>query len=129
MSTPESIDDFTPENLGIRAGDGHPLLCPRPTPARRGRVRGLFIKGPVPIDWKCAADRISGNASRLGDARWFKAGLKRATTFRLNLSGLEDFGLNRFSASRALAALQCAGLVSVVRHPGRNPIVTILEVS
>ncbi len=127
MSNQDPNDEFAPENLGVRIGNDHPLLRPIPKSARRGRVRGLFIKGPIPLNWKCAVDRISGNAARLADAMWFRAGVKRATTFQLNLSRLEAFGLNRFSASRALIALERAGLVSVERHSGRNPTITILE--
>jgi hypothetical protein len=58
---------------------------------------------------------------------WFLAGLKRTTTFKLNLSKLGPFGLNRFSASRALVTLEHSRLVSVDRRHGRNPIITILE--
>jgi hypothetical protein len=61
-------------------------------------------------------------------ALWFQAGIKKRREIRLGLAHLSDFGLDRFAASRGLTALERAGLVSVIRHPGRQPIVTILDV-
>jgi hypothetical protein len=37
--------------------------------------------------------------------------------------------IHRKSAYRGLSALETAGLIKVVRHAGRAPIVTILEVT
>jgi len=40
---------------------------------------------------------------------------------------LSAFGVDRDAKRRGLAALEAAGLVTVERKPGRNPIVTIVE--
>ena len=59
-------------------------------------------------------------------ALWFLAGMKRSGEVSLSLSSLVDLEVNRFAASRGLGALENAGLVSVVRQPGRKPTVTLL---
>jgi DNA-binding MarR family transcriptional regulator len=41
----------------------------------------------------------------------------------------EKLGIHRKSAYRGLSALEAAGLITIVRHAGRAPIVTILEVT
>jgi DNA-binding transcriptional ArsR family regulator len=56
------------------------------------------------------------------------AGWSRSAEFELALDDWAEFGLSRFSASRGLDTLEGAGLVSVVRRPGRSPIVFILDV-
>jgi len=59
---------------------------------------------------------------------WFQAGIRKRREIRLGLAQLSSFGVDRFAASRGLKALEHAGLVSVVRHPGRQPVVTILDI-
>jgi hypothetical protein len=56
------------------------------------------------------------------------AGWERSASFELALDGWADLGLSRFSASRGLAELERAELVSVARTPGRSPIITVLDV-
>jgi hypothetical protein len=58
---------------------------------------------------------------------WLLAGWRRSTDFELALDGWAEFGVSRFSASRGLDELERAGVVSVVRMPGRSSIVTILD--
>jgi DNA-binding MarR family transcriptional regulator len=41
---------------------------------------------------------------------------------------LKELGVDRHSKSRALAALEATGLVSVERLPGRSPVVTIHDI-
>jgi hypothetical protein len=52
--------------------------------------------------------------------------LKRTADIPLSLSRLRELGVNRFAAARGLAALEKAGLVAVLRHRGRKPVVTLL---
>jgi hypothetical protein len=87
-----------------------------------------FLKGPIPKRWLERAAQAPGRALHVAVAVWFQAGIKKRREIRLGLAQLSDFGLNRFAASRGLTALERADLVSVVRHPGRQPIVTILDV-
>jgi hypothetical protein len=41
------------------------------------------------------------------------------------MTGMAKMGISRFAASRGLLALEGAGLVSVVRHAGRKPVVMV----
>jgi len=88
-----------------------------------------FLKGPIPLAWLQAAAQQPGKAFHVGVALWFWAGIKRGRTIRLNLTRLEEsFGVRRHAASRGLVALAEAKLVSVIRHAGRSPVVTLLDV-
>jgi hypothetical protein len=62
-------------------------------------------------------------------AIWFLAGLRNRLG-RLNLTTaiLARFHVDRYAKSRALKALEGAGLIRVERRGKKNPLVTILEV-
>ena len=96
------------------------------TPKPSGKKVKRFLKGPIPLDWLTQAARQSGKALHVGIALWFLSGLKRSREIALSQSILSLFGVTRHSGYRGLAELEKAGLVSVVRHRGRNSIVTIL---
>ena len=93
---------------------------PRP---RRGE---RFLKGPIPMSWLGIAARQPGKALHVAIMLWHLAGIQRGGRVSLSLSRMDVLGIKRTSASRGLKALETAGLVSVVRHPGRRPQVTIL---
>ena len=60
----------------------------------------------------------------------FCSGLNgRQNDLKLTSAVLSPFGVeDRSAKTRALQALEGAGLIRVERHPGRNPLVTIVEV-
>jgi hypothetical protein len=60
-------------------------------------------------------------------AIWFLAGMRRSATVPLSGSVLRDCGVDRHAGYRGLRVLEQAGLVRVQRHPGRNPVVTVLD--
>jgi hypothetical protein len=94
---------------------------------RRTRHVGLFLKGPVLLAWLDAAAALRGGALAVGIELWFQAGLcGRQDNLPVNLSRLS---IERTSAGRGLRALEGAGLVTVIREPGRRPTVTILPVA
>lgn len=114
-------DLFDPERLSARPQQRGPApQPPRHQPGER------FLKGPIPWRWLAEAMRLPGRALHVATVLWFRAGLTRSATVSLSLSKLQDVGVARTTASRALAALERAGLVEVVRAPGRRPQVTIL---
>ncbi len=99
----------------------------RATPAIPGRTK-RFLKGPVPLGWLLAAGQLPGKALHIGVALWHQVGLcggSRTVKLRWKLMG--EFGVTRHSGYRALKALEAAGLISVVRHPGRSPVVTVCD--
>ena len=95
-----------------------------PRPGRGQR----YLRGPIPWTWLETAMRLPGKALHVGVAIWFHAGLQRRGDVALSLTSFERLGFDRTTASRGLTTLERAGLVRVERHPGRKPIVTLLEV-
>ena len=94
----------------------------------RHRQGDEFLKGPVPLNWLCMAASLPGKTLAIGIAIWFKAGASKSRTVRLTGKLLSKFGVCRKAGYRGLRRLESAELVSVNRHAGRCPIVTILEV-
>lgn len=91
-----------------------------------------FLKGPIPLDWLCVAARRCGRGSgfTVGIIIWYLCGLSKSRAcIRLKGSVVRRFGLTRYACYRGLADLEKAFLVSVERHPGRNPLVTVLPVT
>jgi len=100
---------------------------PNETKLPRHRLGEKFLKGPIPLLWLAAAAKQPGRALHVGIAVWFLAGIKRNAVIALSSSILVSFGVNRHAVYRGLKALERAGLVSVVRKPGRLPQVTLLD--
>ena len=90
----------------------------------RHRQGERFLKGPIPWAWLARAMALPGKAVHVGIAVWMAAGIARNGLIAVNLSRLP---IGRSAASRGLAALERAGLVSVQRTAGRKPLVTVLE--
>ncbi len=86
-----------------------------------------FLKGPIPLDWLNMAAKLPGKALHVAIAIWFLAGIKKMRTIALSGSVLNGMGVKRNAAYRALAELEGAGLISVIRYHGRLSEVTILE--
>jgi DNA-binding MarR family transcriptional regulator len=89
------------------------------------RERYRFLKGPVPMSWLASASKLGGKALAVGIALWRLAGATKSQTVILSTTEVATLGVDRNSKSRALRALEQAGLVSVERRPGCLPRVTI----
>lgn len=112
---------------GTQRLDGQ-VSAPKKPP--RHRCGHEFLKGPIPLPWLRQAAAFRGKAPlAVALALWFRAGLKKSHQ-DIVLSGklLERFGVSRKADYHGLAALESARLVSVTRHLGRCPLVTILDV-
>ena len=116
-------DPFDPHRLALPASIATPAAN---TPVPRHKPGDKFLKGPIPWRWLATAAQQPGRALHVGFALWFLAGLNRTRTVVLSGAVLRGCGVKRHSAYRGLESLERAGLVKVKRHPGRNPIVTIL---
>jgi len=95
----------------------------RPAPSSR------FLRGPVPWPWVIRAASLPGKALIVGLCLWRLRGAKNSDSVMLANSELRPFGIGRAAKSRAITALEKAGLISVKRCPGRFPIVTLLGTS
>jgi hypothetical protein len=87
-----------------------------------------FLKGPIPMDWIIIASNLTGKALHVGIALWHLGGMKNTGEVKLSGKLRRKMGIQRTTGYNALDELENAQLVSVKRHRGRNPIVTILEV-
>lgn len=107
-----------------------------PTPAagdvprvrRRSRAStGRFLRGPVPLAWLMGAARLRTRGLHLAVALSFLAGVKkRHDNIKLSYALLEEFGLDRHAAYRALNDLVAAGLITILeRRAGRSPVVSL----
>ncbi len=96
--------------------------CPRPTHGE------WFLKGPIPGRWLKRAASLRGRALHVGLAVWLAAAMRRSNRVKLTRRHLARFGVPYDAGRRGLIALEQAGLVFAERHPGRCPLVTILEV-
>lgn len=114
-----------PQKLSLK--NPQPLVSKGKAP--RHKQGEYFLRGPIPLDWLATASLASGRGSGLKVSLviWYLSGLsQQAKTVKLKSSVLRAFGVDRHSVYRGLIRLESAGLVSVERHPGRLPLVTIL---
>jgi hypothetical protein len=118
------MDTIDPKKLSLPGG--YRATSPSKKPPRH-KAGEKFLKGPIPWKWLAQAARLPGKAIQVGLALWFLAGIKDRRTVALSGSVLEDLGVDRYAKYRGLNGLEEAGLVSVSQHPGRNPMVTILN--
>ena len=86
-----------------------------------------FLKGPIPLDWLLIASKLPGRTFQVAIALWFLAGVKCNRTVNLTSRLVKQFGVGRSVKARSLSALEDAGLITVERRRGKNPVVTILE--
>ncbi len=113
-----------PKRLSLPGGSRANPLSQKPPRHKAGEK---FLKGPIPWNWVSLAARLPGRATQVGMVLWFLAGIKHRRTVALSGSSLRHLGVDRYAGYRGLKALEMAGLVSVSRHAGRNPMVTILD--
>src|SRR5262249_2891320 len=114
------------ENLALDHSEGFQVPRQLLKPPRH-KSGDKFLKGPIPWNWITAAAKPKGKVLHVAMALWFLAGVKRSRKVKFSVSSLDDMGVDRFAAARALSVLEGLGLVSVVRKSGRKAIVTLQE--
>lgn len=106
-----------------------PLPERQVSPATGGHKQAKFIKGPIPLAWIEVAAKLPGKVLHVALAIRYLAGMNKLNPFRLSSSTLMVFGVSRQAAYRGLKALEMAGLITVERHPGKNPVITVKELT
>ena len=98
--------------------------------ARRGRrappIRGKFIAGPIDVQWVVQAKRLGATPLLVGMALWHLKKLRQADTFTVSNLMLQEWGIQPDAKSRAVRALERAGLIRVDRRGKRSPRVTLI---
>jgi hypothetical protein len=124
-------DPYDPKRLAIAAvpSNRKPATAIVRWPIRR-RTAGGFLKGPIPLRWLSVAAGLPGKALTVGLLCWHLAALRKRRVgkpVQWEPRIAKPFGLNRRAVYRGLAALEFAKLLSVERHRGRCPVITILD--
>ena len=112
--------------LGDRSGRGARAEERLSNRLPRHAKGGLFIKGPIPIDWLGKAAALPGKSLNVALAVWFKCAME-GNGAAISRKTWKLFGVHRNTGRRVLRQLEAAGLVRVERHTGRSTRVTILE--
>ena len=98
-----------------------------PEAERPAITGGRFLKGPIPWSWIATAAALPGQALLVGLCVWRLVGATKRDTFSFGNSDLKPLGIDRATKSRALRALEQAGLIELAHQPGRFPKVTVLR--
>jgi hypothetical protein len=114
------------ERLWLSPNKGYPG-CIRPAKQPRHKPGEKFLRGPIPWDWLTLAAKQPGRALHVALELWHWVGIKGTREVSLSRAQMALLGVDRYASARGLRALEAAGLVSVVRHRGRHPIVTVLD--
>ncbi len=97
-------------------------------PGKPTRIKGEFLRGPIPLRWLSAVTKLRGKAPlAVALALWFEAGRRGSKEVRLTTAILGRFSVNRKAKYTALTTLEKAGLIQVLRQPRKNPIVIIID--
>jgi hypothetical protein len=96
--------------------------------SRAPKIRGEFLKGPIPLNWLGKAAKLPGKSLAVALAIMFEVGRRRSNEIKLTTAILDRFNVGRKAKYRALKELEGAKLISVVRTPRRNPLVAVLAV-
>lgn len=92
------------------------------------KIRGEFLKGPIPLGWLGRAAKLPGKSLAVALAIMFEVGRRRSQEIKLTTAILDRFNVGRKAKYRALKELEGAKLIVVVRTPRRNPLVAVLVV-
>ena len=98
-------------------------FTPTPKPTRQ---LGLFIKGPIPLDWMKKANNLGGSTGIVATMLWFYVGLTGSKTVKLDSKIDSITGLTRQTRQHILKKLEWHGLIKLIPRRGGYPTVTIL---
>jgi hypothetical protein len=99
-----------------------------PSLSRSRRVKGEFLKGPIPLSWLSSAAKLPGKAPlAVALAIMFESGRRKSNEIVLTTAICKRFDVNRKAKYRGLEKLEEANLIDVHRQPRKNPVVTIID--
>ena len=116
-TTPDPDREVPVKRLQLDASTGKLVDAPK---------AALFLRGPIPLDWLGSAAALPGKTLNVGIALWWLHGMAKGKPFKLTQKALQTLNVERDAASAALVRLEEAGLIRVVRKPGRRPTVSMV---
>ena len=123
----ESSVNFDLSRFRVEGDAPQSPITPKVT-KREGRLRGHFLKGPIPWSWITCAMRLPGKALHVAVVLWQEAGFRKSRHVKFRMSKIERVEFTRWTARRALVILEEARLIKIDRKPGQLLQVEILEV-
>lgn len=102
------------------------IITPQKPNLSSTKQPGLFIKGPIPLEWLKRANNIGGSTGLVATMLWFYSGVTGSKTIKLD-SKIDDVtGLTRQTRQDILKRLEWHGLIKLIPQRGGYPRVTIL---
>ena len=89
----------------------------------------LFLKGPIPLDWISTAAKLPGKALAVGIALWWLGGMSKGGEVKVTKTALNALNVSRDALYDGLKRLEEANLITVIRKPGKRPLVRIAQVT
>jgi hypothetical protein len=80
----------------------------------------------VDVVWLSRARKLGVTALWVGLGLWFLRGLRRSNSFTVSNLMMREWGVQPDAESRALRALEQAGLIIIARREKRSPRVTLV---
>jgi hypothetical protein len=81
----------------------------------------------IPLAWHERVCTKCTHAVPVGNLIWYRRWLTKSTTITLPAQLLRDHGISKHRKLRAIAALEKAGLITVLRVVGRNTRITVIS--
>lgn len=121
------MDPFDPKRFRSSGPSAVAATSAKAKPKTPSRAKGSEYLGAVNWGWLSAASKLPGKAMHVGLVLWHLHHLRRRWTVRWEPIKAASLGITRYAAYAGLRRLEAAGLITVDRHVGRCPIVTILD--
>lgn len=87
-----------------------------------------FIKGPIDAKWVSMAIMQGLPAATISWVIWYLKGFKKRSNFKLTNKEMGRWNISANTKYKGLDQLEKAGLISITKKAGANPIIRILEV-
>ena len=117
VTTPDLDRDVPVKRLQLDTTTGKLVESPK---------AALFLRGPIPLAWLGSAASLPGKTLNVGIALWWLHGMAKGKPFKLTQKALQTLNVERDAASAALARLEQARLIRMVRQPGQRPTVSVV---
>jgi hypothetical protein len=89
--------------------------------------RPRHVQVALPVHWLERVAQLPGKALHVAVVLVYLVAIKRSPEVRFSQATLRRFHTSRDASYDALRRLSAAGLVRIVKTPGRSPVVTLLD--
>jgi len=95
----------------------------------KAQIKGKFLKGPIPwlLIQRATLSESRTQALPTYLVIWFLAQMNGSPRVKFQHCRMKELGISRRATYRAIKQLEKNGLITVLRHKGQSPIVTLLN--